>query len=140
MIEEIERAADVSAWYREHYLTDLVRLCIGTGDPAAAERIIERSHAFTTRHRLSLVTADAVMHEAKGEFQIAGARYLEAAPDWESYGNVLEHAKALLGAARCLAAAGEPAGEHVSHAREAFAKLGAAALLQEADSLLRNAV
>jgi len=139
LIEEVESAADVSAWYREHYVADLVRLCIDTGNLAAAERIIDRSDAFTTRHRMSLVTADAVMHEAKGEFQIAGSRYLEAAPEWESYGNVLEHANALLGAGRCLASTGEPARDHLSRARDILAKLGAASLLQESESLLRNA-
>jgi hypothetical protein len=138
LIEEIEGAAEVSAWYREHYLADLVRLCIGTGNLAAAERIIGQVDAFATRHRISLVTADALMHEAKGEFQIACAGHLEAAPEWESYGNVLEHARALLGAGRCLRGVGLPADQHLARAKEVFENLGAVSLLREAESLLLN--
>ena len=67
LIEEVDRAADLSAWYREHFLADLVRLCAGIGNIAAAERLVGLANAFTDRHRLSLATARAVLHEAKGE-------------------------------------------------------------------------
>ena len=67
LIEEVDRAADVTAWYREHFLADLVRVCAGIGNLAAAERLVGTANAFTDRHRLSLATARAVLHEAKGE-------------------------------------------------------------------------
>jgi predicted ATPase/class 3 adenylate cyclase len=138
LIEEVHRAADVSAWYREHFLADLVRLCTGTGDVAAAERLVGMANAFTIRQRLALATARAILHEAKDELRPAAATYLEAADGWTSYGHVLEAARASLGAGRCLARAddGEPAG-HLAAAKDAFASLGAMGLLAEAEAELR---
>ena len=47
LIEEVDRAADVSAWYREHFLADLVRSVRGIGNLAAAERLVALANAFT---------------------------------------------------------------------------------------------
>jgi tetratricopeptide (TPR) repeat protein len=134
LIEEVDRAADVSAWYREHFLADLVRLCAGIGNLAAAERLVDLANAFTDRHRLSLATARAVLHEAKGELDPATEAYLDAAEGWASYGHVFEAARARLGAGRCLATTdAAEAAPHLEGAREAFSHLGAVGLLAEAE-------
>jgi class 3 adenylate cyclase/tetratricopeptide (TPR) repeat protein len=138
LIEEVVRAADVSAWYREHFLADLVRLCAAIGNLAAAERLVGLANAFTDRHRLSLATARAVLHEAKGELDPATETYLEVAKGWASYGHVLEAARAWLGAGRCLATTHEAeATPHLERAREAFGHLGAVGLLADAEHELR---
>jgi class 3 adenylate cyclase/tetratricopeptide (TPR) repeat protein len=138
LIEEVDRAADVSAWYREHFLADLIRLCAGIGNIAAAERLVGLANAFTDRHRLSLATARAVLHEAKGELDPATETYLDAARGWATYGHVLEAARAWLGAGRCLATTDEAAAApHLERAREAFDQLGAVGLLAEAEHELR---
>jgi class 3 adenylate cyclase/tetratricopeptide (TPR) repeat protein len=138
LIEEVDRAADVSAWYREHFLADLVRLCSGIGNLAAAERLVGLANAFTERHRLSLATARAVLHEAKGELGPATETYLESAQGWASYGHVVEAARAWLGAGRCLAMTHTAeAAPHLERAREAFSHLGAVGLLADAEHELR---
>lgn len=139
LIEEIERAADLSAWYREHFLADLVRLCAGIGNLEAAERLVGMANAFTDRHRLSLATARAVLHEAKGDLDLATETYLDAAQGWTSYGHVLEAAKAWLGAGRCLATTREEgAAPLLERAREAFGDVGAVGLLADAEHELRT--
>lgn len=139
LIEDVERSADVSAWYLEHFLADLVRLCLGTANVAAAERIVERADAFTLRHRLALATARAALQEARNE-PGAHAAYLEAAAGWASYGHALERARALLGAGRCLADSGADADARppLTQARDAFAELGAVSLAADAGSLLER--
>jgi class 3 adenylate cyclase/tetratricopeptide (TPR) repeat protein len=138
LIEEVERAADVSAWYREHFLADLVRLCAGIGNLEAAERLVGLANAVTDRHRLSLATARAVLHEAKGDLDPATETYLDAAKGWTSYGHALEAAKALLGAGRCLATTREAeAAPLLERAKGAFVDLGAVGLLEEAEHELR---
>jgi class 3 adenylate cyclase/tetratricopeptide (TPR) repeat protein len=138
LIEEVDRAADVSAWYREHFLADLVRLCAGIGNLAAAERLVGLANAFTDRHRLALATARAVLQEAQGEIDPAAETYLEVAQGWTSYGHDLEAAKAWLGAGRCLAPVqgAEPA-PYLIRAKEAFERLGAVGLLADAEHELR---
>ena len=139
LIEEVDRAADETAWYREHFLADLVRVCAGIGNLAAAERLVGTANAFTDRHRLSLATARAVLHEAKGESGPATDTYLEAADGWTSYGHVLEAARARLGAGRCLAdRSAADALPHLERARQAFRDLGAVGPLGEAEGSLRS--
>ena len=139
LIEEVDRAADVTAWYREHFLADLVRVCAGIGNLAAAERLVGTANAFTARHRLSLATARAVLHEAKGESGPATDTYLEAAEGWTSYGHVLEAARARLGAGRCLAErSAAEAVPHLERARVALRDLGAVGPLSDAEQALRS--
>jgi tetratricopeptide (TPR) repeat protein len=138
LIEELERATDVGlGWYREHFLLDLVRLCVFAGDLASASRFVDRADAFTTRHRLALLGARAVIDEARGALPDAAAIYREVELGWASYGNLLEEGRAALGVGRCLARSGEQgARPELLRAREIFEQLGAPRLLDEADTHL----
>ena len=139
LIDEVDRAADVTAWYREHFLADLVRVCAGIGNLQAAERLVGAANAFTSRHRLSLATARAVLHEAKGRSGPATDMYLEAAEGWTSYGHVLEAARARLGAGRCLAdRSPAEAVPHLERARQALDDLGVVGPAREAEEVLRS--
>ena len=137
LVGEVDRAADVSAWYREHFLADLVRLCVGIGNVGAAERLVGLASTFTLRQRLSLQTARAVLLEADDQLGPAADAYADAAEGWTSYGHVLESARALLGAGRCVARANSAsASGHLERARDAFAALGAVDLRAGAEELL----
>jgi hypothetical protein len=65
-----------------------------------------------------------------------------AAAAWESFGNVYEHAQALLGQGRCLVDLGRAADATapLHQAREIFARLQARPALSETDSLLERAI
>jgi tetratricopeptide (TPR) repeat protein len=141
LVEELDRAPDIGlGWYREHFVVDLVRLCVAAGDNSLASRLIEQAEAFTTRHRLSLASARAALLEALGTLEEASATYEEAIPEWTEYGHVVETGRALLGAGRCLTRMGhQDARRRLLRAKEIFTELGASVLLVEADAYLTEA-
>jgi class 3 adenylate cyclase/tetratricopeptide (TPR) repeat protein len=141
LVEELDRAPDIGlGWYREHFVGDLVRLCVAAGDNPMASKLIEQAEAFTTRHRLSLASARAALQEAFGMLEEASALYEEAIPGWTEYGHVVETGRALLGAGRCrLRMRHQDARPQLLRAREIFTDLGASVLLAEADACLAEA-
>jgi hypothetical protein len=141
LVEELDRAPNVGlGWYREHFLSDLVRICVQAGDLALASRLIDGAEAFARRHRLSLATARAALQEGKGDLLEASSLYEEVAGAWVTYGHVVEAGMASLGAARCLLGAGDAGGvEHLQRATDTFASLGASRLLEEATRLREEA-
>ncbi|MDQ3857275.1 MAG: hypothetical protein M3327_02335 [Actinomycetota bacterium] len=67
----------------------------------------------------------------------AAALYAHAADRWEEFGTVPEHAYALLGQGRCLAALGKPEAEApLRRAHGLFAAMGYGPALAEAEVLL----
>jgi len=138
LMEDLARTTEVSiGWHREHFLADLVRICSICGRLDLARDLIERSHAFTRRHRLSLLTASATLDEALEHHEKAARTYEEAVRGWIEFGHVLETGMALLGAGRCLARMGRSESvDHVRRARETFVGLGAELLVAETNSYL----
>ena len=135
LLEDLDRTDDVRIdWYREQFIADLIRICAGTGDTSTAQRFLERSEAFTVRHRCSLLAGRAVL----GEVEEAMRSYEEAVQAWTEYGHVPETGHALLGAGRCLARLGHSnAGDRLRRARTIFEGLGAALMVAEVDTSLR---
>jgi len=138
LMEDLARTTEVSiGWYREHFLADLVRICSMCGRLDLAGDLIEQSHAFTRRHRLSLLTASATLDEALEHHERAARTYEDALRGWNEFGHVLETGMALLGAGRCLARLGRSESvDHVRRARETFVGLGADLLVAETNSYL----
>jgi class 3 adenylate cyclase/tetratricopeptide (TPR) repeat protein len=137
LLEEVERSADVSVWYREHFITDLVRLAAAVGDLAIGERLLAHAAPFTSRHRLGVATAEAVLAEARGDAGAAAAAYAAAADAWEASSHVVEAARARLGAGRAGLRAGvDGSRAHLERARDDWARLGAAPLVAEAERWL----
>jgi class 3 adenylate cyclase/tetratricopeptide (TPR) repeat protein len=141
LVVELEQASqDRPGWYRAEYLPDLVRVCVAAGDAGAGRRLIEGLPVHATRHRLSLMSAEAVLLEAGGETEEAARAYSEVAGRWGEYGHVLEHGRTLLGAARCLRRLGRPEYRGLlEESRSLFAGLGAEPLVGETDRLLQEA-
>ncbi len=137
LVEEFARATEATPSYRLHYLPDVLRVLAALGrlDRGAA-LVPDEPLAVSVRHRIDLVTVRAILAEARGDLEDAGARYAEAGARWLAYGSALEHALALAGEGRCLRATGraDAAAEPLGRAREALAKLGARADLEGVDA------
>ena len=72
-----------------------------------------------------------------GNHADAATLYAEAAARWQEFGNVREHAYALLGQGRCLVALGDPAAEQpLRRAAELFSSMGYRPALAETETLL----
>jgi hypothetical protein len=126
--------------FRGQHLADMVRVAAGPA-PELARELVDDAKPTATRYRLAAATARAVLAEATDEPEPAAALYAEAAEGWSVYGQVLEHALALLGQGRCLARLARPdAAPVLRAAHERLATLGARPSAAEADALLRSLV
>jgi hypothetical protein len=116
----------------------MVRIAAGPA-PALARDLVAGVETTATRYRLTVATAHAVLTEATGEPEPAAAQYAEAAAGWSAYGQVLEHALALLGQGRCLTRLGRPDAEPVLRvAHHHLTTLGARPPAAEARGLLER--
>ena len=143
LVEEVQRLAGDRGggrWYLGQHVADLVRVCVGLGQPATAAALAAQAHDGVARNRHGLLTARAVLAEADGALDQAAPAYDAAAAGWAGYGHQLERARALLGAGRCLLALGRPGARlRLQDARGALAALHAEPLLAEADAALGGA-
>ena len=141
LVEEAARTAAERAGGRRflgQYLADMVRIAAGPA-PALARDLVDDAEATATRYRLTAATARAVLTEATGEPEPAAAGYAEAAAGWSAYGQVLEHALALLGQGRCLVQLGRRDAEPVLRvAHQHLTTLGARPPAAEASALLQR--
>jgi tetratricopeptide (TPR) repeat protein len=138
LVEDLDRAEEVNiGWYREQFLADLVRICSMIGRLDLARGLLDRSQAFTVRHRLSLLTARATLDEALEDHETALRAYEDAFSGWTEFGHVLEAGRALFGAGRCLGrVSGSESVDRVRRARETFVGLGAELLVAETNRYL----
>ena len=91
------------------------------------------------RNQHGLLSARAALAEADGALEEAALRYDEAAARWDAYGHQLEHARALLGAGRCLLTLDRPGDRHgFKDAQAILSTLKAEPLLDEIDTALGN--
>jgi class 3 adenylate cyclase/tetratricopeptide (TPR) repeat protein len=142
LIEEYEqavsRAAPASWYWGGQHLAGIVRACATLGQLEQARRLAGAAGPTLWRHRLEMQSAQATIAETAGD-PAADQLYAEAAAGWHQYGHVLEHGLALLGLGRCQQRTGHPdASAHLLAARAAFAELGAAMPLAEADRRLSD--
>jgi tetratricopeptide (TPR) repeat protein len=140
LVEEVQRVAGDRGggrWYLGQHVAELVRVCVGLGQPATAATLAAQANDGVARNRHALLTAHAVLAEADGALDEAAVAYDEAASRWADYGHRLERARALLGAGRCLLTLGRPEGRlRLQEARSALATLDARPLLAEAEAAL----
>jgi hypothetical protein len=83
---------------------------------------------------------DALLAEARGEYQAAAAGFADAAARWRDFGVPYEEAQALLGRGRCLAALHRAAEATLplGQAWEIFQRLGAKPALSDVECLLQK--
>jgi tetratricopeptide (TPR) repeat protein len=105
-----EATKDHPAKYRALPLPDLTRICVSAGHLPLAERLLEDIDVPIARVQHCLVTAQAVVTEARGALGQAGDLYEDAAERWSDNGSLPERGQALLGLGRCLVQLGHPDG------------------------------
>jgi class 3 adenylate cyclase/tetratricopeptide (TPR) repeat protein len=128
--------------YRSMFLPVVLRVLVAAGAVEEAEELLGGAGEPTSlRHRLSILSARAVVAEATGEAAEALELYVEATEGWRGYGFALERARALLGQARSLLALdrGPEALPLLETARSLVAQLGARPLVEEIDSVSEQA-
>jgi tetratricopeptide (TPR) repeat protein len=118
------------------HLADMVRVAADPA-PTLAQDLIDATDPTATRYRLTATTAHAVLAESTGDPSAAATLYAEAAEGWSAYGQVLEHALALLAQGRCLATLFHPdAADLLQAAHQRLKVLGARPSAAEASTLL----
>jgi hypothetical protein len=115
----------------------MLRTTLQAGDPALATRLAQGVEPRYSLDEHALCTARAQLTENAGAYEAAADLYAEAAARWEEFGNVPEHADALLGQGRCLAALANPeARRPLRQASDLFKALGYEPALAETEALL----
>jgi class 3 adenylate cyclase/tetratricopeptide (TPR) repeat protein len=120
-------------------LPAMVRTALAAGDPTLAHTLTNRLQAHFPLHHHALTASRAQLAEHAGEHTHAATLYSDAAQRWHEFGNVPEHAHALLGHARCLLALGQPGAEiPLTQARELFQAIGYQPALAKTEALLQQ--
>ena len=144
LVEEFQRVAGGRPrWGRARHLPDLLRVCAAVGRLDLAAGLLTGlppAEATAGPERRSLLTAEAVVAEARDDVGLAAERYALAAAVWAESGYPLEHGHALLGWGRCLQRLRRPDAEpRLRQARARFAELGCRPLLAATDAWLQRA-
>jgi class 3 adenylate cyclase/tetratricopeptide (TPR) repeat protein len=122
-------------------LPSVLRVALALDGPAFAERLVAGTEPTTPLREHALASAQAQLAEVAHQHGDAVQLYHEAAERWERFGNVPEHAYALLGQGRCLLALGDTGAEVLLvEARDLFASMGYQPALAETEELLARAV
>jgi hypothetical protein len=126
---------------RTERLPALVRTAVALGEEDLAAQLVEGLDQMSLpRPRACVRTALATLAESENDFKHANDLYTEAVLAWSVMGNNLEHGYGLLGSGRCLLAMGHAdAVATLAEARAIFARMGATALVADADEVLARA-
>ncbi len=136
-IEQTPAARDAPYYPRQ--LAAMLRTALAAGDSELAERLADGLEPRDPLREHALCTARAQLAEHNGDHAGAAALYAEAAVRWEQFGNLREHAYALLGQGRCLATLGNAGAEQpLNEARDLFSFMGYKPALAETEALLRQ--
>jgi tetratricopeptide (TPR) repeat protein len=135
---ESERVIAETTGMIASFMTDLVRLAVGTGDLELARRLLDANPEPPGRGENVAATGRVLIAEAEGQVEEALEGFRNAADRWGRYGHVIEQGRALVGVGRCLVALGRSgeAVEPLRQARELFTPPGATVLLGEVDDVL----
>ncbi|HZQ64069.1 MAG TPA: adenylate/guanylate cyclase domain-containing protein [Gaiellaceae bacterium] len=117
-------------------LPALLRAAFRTGDPELIARLAADVPATLAVQQHALAVAQALSAEAVGDHARAADLHAKAAAAWALFGDVLEHAHALLGEGRCRSAASAPADAPLHLARALFSEMGAAPRVAECERLI----
>ncbi len=135
--EEADLVASAEfAFFNFFHVTDAARICASSGEVGVLERLLEGLVPIARREHNGMLTANAVLTEARGGLEEAAQRYSDAAEAWMGFPSPFEEGLALLGAGRCMVKMGEGADQELRRARELLLGLGAWRSVEEADALL----
>ena len=126
--------------YYARQLPWMVRTALAAGNPRLAHKLTDMLEPLFPLHEHALCAARAQLAENAGNHAEAATLYAEAAARWQQFGNVPEHAYALLGQGRCLLALADPTAEQpLRQAAELFGSMGYRPALAETNALLEQA-
>ena len=94
--------------YYSRQLAAMLRTALAAGDPGSPSSLTDGLEPLFPLREHALCAARAQLAEHAGDHAGAATLYAEAAARWQEFGNVPEHAYALLGQGRCLLALGRP--------------------------------
>jgi class 3 adenylate cyclase/tetratricopeptide (TPR) repeat protein len=118
-------------------LPSLVRVALALGDWQLAQQLVDAAEPLNPSSGHAIASSRAQLAEARGDIAGAAERYADASVRWEAFGNVPEHAYALLGQGRCLTALGNPeAKEPLLRAKKLFSSMRYSPALAETNRLL----
>ena len=139
-LDELSEVGERGTIWRTNVVQEAVRTAIELGRVDLAERLLGGSPAPAPRQQYSVLSAQAALAEARGDFPTAVELYSEAAARWSSFGFVLEEGLASFGAGRCLMTLGRgaEAAAPLAAAHASFSKLGAAPLREQVDRLRKG--
>jgi tetratricopeptide (TPR) repeat protein len=142
LLRELGAAGDLAGAAIMCSLPALVREAVRLGGREVADPLAGGSGAPTPLMAHSQVATNAILTEADGDLESAGASYADAAARWEAFTMVPERAFAMLGRGRCLAELGREAEAEpvLREAHRIFEEMGAAPALAETDELLRRSI
>jgi hypothetical protein len=133
---ELGAGARQTPYYARH-LAGMLRTALAAGDPELATRLADGLESRYPLDQHALCAARAQLAEHAGNHTDAATIYAETASRWQQFGNVPEHAYALLGQGRCLVALADPAAEQpLREAAELFSSMGYKPALAETEALL----
>jgi hypothetical protein len=138
LLAELEELPGVrgSSYYARH-LQGMIRTALAAGDATLARALVGGIESRYPLEAHALCAARAQLAEHDGDFAGAAALHAEAAERWQEFGNVREHAYALLGYGRCLRRLKNPQAEApLRAARQLFEAMGYKPALAEVDTLL----
>jgi tetratricopeptide (TPR) repeat protein len=135
LLHELDQLATIPA----SRLPSLLRVALALDDLWLAEHLAARVDPVTPDDEHALASARAQLAEAAGDHASAAELYRQAAERWQQFGNVPEHAYALLGQGRCLTVLNKrEAGEPLRQAKEVFASMGYKPALAETERMLEE--
>jgi hypothetical protein len=117
-------------------LPALVRCAVAVGEPEVGRRLSALLEPSLLVRRHACTTAQALLAQADGDLASAEEGLVEAVSCWDSFGNRLEHAYALLALAGNRHARGLASEEPARAAYTAFSAMGAARGAGQAAALL----
>jgi tetratricopeptide (TPR) repeat protein len=140
MSEVIDTLCDLLQPELDEFAADdlfgLAALLVPAGRVDIVNRILRAATRLTPLSDNNATSVEAILHEAAGEYATAADLYLRAAAGWREYRYLSAEGQAVLGAARCRIRQGQVATDLVVQARDIFARIGAAPLMEEAETLL----
>jgi hypothetical protein len=121
-------------------LPGMVRTALLADDVPLAERLVESVEPRYALDEHVLRAAQAQRAEHAGYFRRSRRPPPRTRRGWQSFGNVLERGRALLGFGRCRLAAGLPGAEEpLQEARKLFDSMGFTPAAAEAATLVEQA-
>jgi class 3 adenylate cyclase/tetratricopeptide (TPR) repeat protein len=134
-LEQTPGARDTPYYSRQ--LGTMLRTALTAGDPDLARRLTDGLEPRYPGREHALCTARAQLAEHAGDHAEAATLYAEAAARWQQFGDVPEHAYALVGQGRCLVALADPAAEQpLRQAAELFNSMGYRPALAKTEALI----